>query len=56
MKETSKKNAGKKASEVVAKCDHPDEVIANCENPKEAALSQYDIEKLIVTVRGEHSE
>lgn len=53
MKETPKKNAGKKASEVVAKCDHPDEVIANCENPKETALSQYDIEKLIVTVRGE---
>ena len=39
MKETQKKNAVKKASEVVA----------NCENPKEIALSQYDIEKLIVT-------
>ena len=43
MKETQKKNAVKKASEVVAKC----------ENPKEIALSQYDIEKLIVTIRGE---
>ena len=43
MKETQKKNAVKKASEVVA----------NCENPKEIALSQYDIEKLIVTIRGE---
>ena len=38
---------------VVAKCDHPEGVIANCENPQETALSQYDIEKLIVTVRGE---
>ena len=34
-------------------CDHPEEVIANCDNPQETALSQYDIEKLIVTVRGE---
>ena len=40
-------------NEVVANCDHPDEVIANCENPQETSLSQYDIEKLIVTVRGE---
>ena len=39
-------------NEVVANCDHPDEVIANCENPQETTLSQYDIEKLIVTVRG----
>ena len=38
---------------VVAKCDQPEGVIANCENPQETALSQYDIEKLIVTVRGE---
>ena len=38
---------------VVAKCDHPNEVVANCENPQETFLSQYDIEKLIVTVRGE---
>ena len=29
------------------------EVVANCENHKEIALSQYDIEKLIVTIRGE---
>jgi hypothetical protein len=40
-------------NEVFANCDHPEEVIANCENPQETALSQYDIEKLIVTVRGE---
>ena len=39
--------------EVVANCNNPDEVIANCENPQETSLSQYDIEKLIVTVRGE---
>jgi hypothetical protein len=41
------------SKEVVAKCDNLGEVIANCENPQEIALSQYDIEKLIVTVRGE---
>ena len=50
-------------NEVVANCNNPDEVIANSflesdqrssgENPQETALSQYDIEKLIVTVRGE---
>ena len=40
-------------NEVFANCDHPEEVIANCENPQETALSQYDIEKLIITVRGE---
>jgi len=40
-------------NEVVANCNHPDEVIANCETPQETSLSQYDIEKLIVTVRGE---
>ena len=40
-------------NEVVANCDNPEEVIANCENPQETSLSQYDIEKLIVTVRGE---
>ena len=40
-------------NEVFANCDHPEEVIANCENPQGTALSQYDIEKLIVTVRGE---
>ncbi|MBR3081109.1 MAG: ORF6N domain-containing protein [Prevotella sp.] len=38
---------------MVANCDHPKEVIANCENSQETTLSQYDIEKLIVTVRGE---
>ena len=40
------------SKEVVANCDHPEEVIENCENPQETTLSQYDIEKLIVTVRG----
>ena len=44
---------GENPNEVVANCDHPEEVIANCENPQENSLSQYDIEKLIVTVRGE---
>ena len=50
-------------NEVVANCNNPEEVIANSflesdprlsgENPQETALSQYDIEKLIVTIRGE---
>ena len=63
MEKTPKKNAGKKASEPVTKCDHPNEVVVarpmvackarNCENLEETTLSQYDIEKLIVTVRGE---
>ena len=62
MANTSKKKKAEK-TEVVAKCGHPKEpvtncdqsieVIANCENPQETTLSQYDIEKLIVTVRGE---
>ena len=41
------------SKEVVAICDNLEEVIANCDNPQETTLSQYDIEKLIVTVRGE---
>ena len=52
MAKKSKKKEDE-TNEVVANCDHPDEVIANCENPQETTLSQYDIEKLIVTVRGE---
>lgn len=46
-------NKKKNIEEVVTKCDHLKEVIANSENPQETSLSQYDIEKLIVTVRGE---
>ena len=40
--------------EPVANCDHLDEVDANCDHPEkgEVALSQYDIEKLILTIRG----
>ena len=38
--------------EVVAKCNHPEEVIANCDH-LENDLGQHDIEKLIITVRGE---
>ena len=49
MANTSKK----KKTEPITKCDQSIEVIANCENPQETTLSQYDIEKLIVTVRGE---
>ena len=41
--------------EPVAKCDHLDEVVANRDHLEkgEVALSQHDIEKLIITVRGE---
>ena len=57
------KNKEDTPKKVVTKCDHPEEVIANSflendrrssgENPQKTSLSQYDIEKLIVTVRGE---
>ena len=52
MAKKSKKNEDE-TKKVVANCNNPDEVIAISENPQETALSQYDIEKLIVTVRGE---
>lgn len=44
-----------KKSKPVTKCDQSGEVIANCDNlgNGEITLSQHDIEKLIVTVRGE---
>ena len=45
------KDNGKK--EVVANCDHPNEVVTNVEGANNIVLSQYDIEKLIITVRGE---
>ena len=43
------------SKELVAKCDHLEEVDANCDHPEkgEVVLSQHDIEKLIITVRGE---
>ncbi len=60
IKKTNKKNNTEKpvtkcdqSKEEVAKYDLLGEVIANCENPQETTLSQYDIEKLIVVVRGE---
>ena len=62
MAKKSKKKEDE-TKEVVANCNNPEEVIANSflesdqrssgENPQENSLSQYDIEKLIVTVRGE---
>ena len=44
-----------KKSKLVANCDQSKEVNANCDHPErgEVALSQHDIEKLIITVRGE---
>ena len=47
------KKTKKTESEMVTNCDHSKEVIESCDNPNEIVLSQYDIEKLIVTVRGE---
>ena len=52
-KETELVTKCDQSKEVVAKCDNLEEVIANCDNPQETTPSQYDIEKLIVTVRGE---
>lgn len=50
-----KKKDIEKNTELVANCDHLEEVDANCDHPEksEVALSQHDIEKLIITVRGE---
>ena len=50
-----KKNIGEENPELVTKCDHPIEVVANCNHIEkgEVSLSQHDIEKLIITVRGE---
>ena len=44
-----------KKSKPITKCDQSDEVIANCDNldKSKITLSQHNIEKLIVTVRGE---
>ena len=54
MAKKSKKKEDE-TKKVVAKCDNPNEVVANCDHPEKAevSLSQHDIEKLIVTVRGE---
>jgi len=43
------------ASDQRSSGDHPEKVDANCDHPEkgEIALSQHDIEKLIITVRGE---
>lgn len=50
-----KKMKKKNDQEVIAKCDNPIDVDANSDHPEkvEISLSQHDIEKLIVTVRGE---
>ena len=51
----AKKNIKKNHQEVIANCDNPKEVVTNCDQPNEGeiTLSQHDIEKLIITVRGE---
>lgn len=50
-----KQGKKKEIKEVVANCNQIIKVDANCDHPKEdeITLSQHDIEKLIITVRGE---
>lgn len=52
---SKKKKKTEESSEAVENCVHPVEVVANCDHPEKekVALSQHDIEKLIITVRGE---
>ena len=52
---SKKKKKTEESSEAVENCVHPVEVVANCDHPEKEkiALSQHDIEKLIITVRGE---
>lgn len=65
MKETQKKNAGKKASEIITICDKLEELVAICDQSKEVVancnqfdneveimpIEEIDIAKLIVVVR-----
>ena len=65
MKETQKKNASKKASELITKCDKLEEPVTNCDQSKEVVancdqldkeidiipIEEIDIAKLIVVVR-----
>ena len=52
---SSKKKVNEEVHELVAKCDQSEEVVANCDHLEngDITLSQHDIEKLIITVRGE---
>ena len=51
----AKKRVKEEIKEPVTNCDQLVKVDANCNHPEqgEVALSQHDIEKLIITVRGE---
>ena len=51
----AKKIKKEKSKEPVANCDQSKELVINSDHPEkgEVALSQHDIEKLIITVRGE---
>lgn len=67
MKETQKKNAGKKVSEVITICDKLEEPVAKCDQSKEVVakcdqfdseveimpIEEIDIAKLIVVFRGQ---
>ena len=50
----AKKTTKDKTQEVVANCDRFEEHITNCDNfeKNEMVPSQYDIERLILTIRG----
>ena len=47
MKKAPKKDAGKKASELITKCDQSKEVVAKCDH------LDFNIESLIRTIRGQ---
>ena len=55
MEKTPKKNAGKKASEPVTKCDQSNKVVAICDQLKNEVeimpIEKIDIAKLIVVIR-----
>ena len=67
MKKTPKKNVGKKASELIIKCDKLVEPVTNCDQSKKlvanhdqlddvveiTSAEDIDIAKLIVVVRGQ---
>ena len=57
MEKTPKKIAGKKASELITKCDKLEEPVAICDQSKEVVANcnnlNFNIESLIRTIRGQ---
>ena len=56
MEKTPKNDAGKKASELITKCDKLEEPVAICDQSKEVVANcnnlNFNIESLIRTIRG----